>query len=134
MGLGSPDLDWRADIYALGAVGYWLLTGGPIFDGKRPPMQIIMDHIQKTPPPPSTRTKNEIPAELDQILIACLQKDPHNRPQTMQELARSLRAVPLANPWTEDRARRWWLANGRRTREQPAAPVSESVPRVVALH
>jgi len=136
MGLGSPDLDWRADIYALGAVGYWLVTGGPVFDGKRPPMQIIMDHIQKSPPAPSTRTGNEIPAELDQILISCLQKDPHNRPQTMQELARSLRAVPLGTPWTEDRARRWWLANGRRTRETPPAPpdaAQDSMPRGVAI-
>jgi eukaryotic-like serine/threonine-protein kinase len=136
MGLSSPDLDWRADIYALGAVGYWLVTGAPIFDGKRPPMQIIMDHIQKSPPPPSTRTENAIPAELDAILLSCLQKDPHNRPQTMQELAKSLRTVPLAAPWTDDRARRWWLANGRRTRETPPTPPDaekESMPRAVAI-
>ncbi|MDQ6894177.1 MAG: serine/threonine protein kinase [Acidobacteriota bacterium] len=136
MGLSSPDLDWRADIYALGAVGYWLVTGALIFDGKRPPMQIIMDHIQKSPPPPSSRTENAIPAELDAILLSCLQKDPHNRPQTMQELAKSLRTVPFAAPWTEDRARRWWLANGRHTRETPPTPPDapqESMPRAVAI-
>jgi hypothetical protein len=122
MGMGSPDLDWRADIYALGAVGYWLVTGQTVFAKDRPPMQIIMDHVQKAPPAPSTRAPNPIPQELDEILLACLQKDPNNRPQTMQELAESLQRVPLANPWTDDRARRWWLANGRRTREVAPPP------------
>ena len=117
MGLGSPDLDWRADIYALGAVGYFLATGQTVFPKDRPPMQIIMDHVQKTPPPPSGHAPGPIPKELDDILLACLQKDPNNRPQTMQELAKTLSVVPLASPWSEERQRRWWLANGRRTRE-----------------
>jgi hypothetical protein len=122
MGLGSPDLDWRADIYALGAVGYWLVTGQTVFPKDRPPMQIIMDHMQKAPPPPSSRSPNPIPQAFEDILLACLQKDPNNRPQTMQDLAKSLEAISFANPWTEDRARRWWLANGRATREPALVP------------
>jgi len=111
IGQGSPDVDWRADIYALGAVGYWLLTGQPVFEGSTP-MQIVMAHIQKPPVPPSRRTDQKIPAELEEILLACLRKDPNDRPQTMQELAQSLRAVPIEKPWTEERARRWWLEHG----------------------
>ena len=112
MGLGSPDVDWRADIYALGAVGYWLLTAKPVFDIGSSPMQVLMDHIQKQPPSPSERTTAQIPPALDAILLRCLSKDPNDRPQTMQDLAESLARVPLAEPWTQERARRWWLDNG----------------------
>jgi serine/threonine protein kinase len=112
MGLSSPDVDWRADIYALGAVGYWLLTAKPVFDIGSSPMQVLMDHIQKQPPSPSERTTAQIPPALDDILLRCLSKDPNDRPQTMQDLAESLARVPLAEPWTQERARRWWLDNG----------------------
>jgi serine/threonine-protein kinase len=112
MGLGSPDVDWRADIYALGCVGYWLLTARPVFDLGSSPMQVLMDHIQKQPLSPSERTDAHIPPALDNILLQCLSKDPNDRPQTMQELAESLARVPLDEPWTQERARRWWLDNG----------------------
>jgi eukaryotic-like serine/threonine-protein kinase len=115
MGLGSPDVDWRADIYALGCVGYWLLTAKPVFDLGSSPMQVLMDHIQKQPPSPSERTTAPIPPALDYILLQCLSKDPNDRPQTMQELAENLAGVPLPEPWTQERARRWWLDNGSKS-------------------
>ena len=93
MGLGKPDVDWRADIYALGCVGYWLLTGKPVFDAGR-----LADADHHGPHPEaaaalvSARTKAAIPAELDFILLQCLAKDPNERPQTMQDLAESLAA------------------------------------------
>lgn len=130
IGLGNPDVDWRADIYALGCVGYWLLTGKEVFDGGTP-MQIVMDHIQKPPVPPSQRIQNEIPDALDEIILSCLQKDPNNRPQTMQDVSQSLRRVPLETPWTEERARHWWLAYGTATKEDakgPAEPLPKSIP------
>jgi hypothetical protein len=121
MGLGNPDVDWRADIYALGCVGYWLLTGKPVFDIGGSPIQVLMDHIQKQPPAPSERTEARIPAALDFILLQCLSKDPHERPQTMQDLAESLARVPLDEPWTQERARRWWLDTGSKAAtEKPA--------------
>jgi serine/threonine-protein kinase len=113
IGSGSADVDWRADIYALGCVAYWLVTGQPVFDGTNP-MQIVMSHIQKTPVPPSRRVSAKLPRELEDIILDCLRKDPNQRPQTMQELAQKLQAVPLDNPWTMERAREWWLANGAR--------------------
>ncbi len=120
LGLGNPDVDWRADIYALGCVGYWLLSGKPVFDGASSPMQTLMDHIQKPPPAVSQRAEGRIPRELDFILLQCLSKDPNERPQTMQDLAESLKRVPLTEPWTEERARRWWLDNGTAI-ERPAS-------------
>jgi tRNA A-37 threonylcarbamoyl transferase component Bud32 len=130
MGLGSPDVDWRTDIYALGCVAYWMVTGHRVFEGGSP-MQILMDHIQKLPVPPSQRIDTAIPPELDRVIMACLQKDPSNRPQTMQELAEGLRAVPLRERWTEERARRWWLANGSRSKEP--AQLEGAVPEALSL-
>jgi serine/threonine-protein kinase len=121
MGLGNPDVDWRADIYALGCVGYWLLTAKPVFDLGSSPMQVLMDHIQKQPPSPSERTSAHIPPVLDAILLRCLSKDPHDRPQTMQDLAESLARVPLPKPWTEERARRWWLDNASKSAPEKLA-------------
>jgi eukaryotic-like serine/threonine-protein kinase len=131
MGLGNPDVDWRTDIYALGCVGYWLLTGKQVFDAGPSPMQILMDHIQKAPPAPSERTTRKIPQALDLVLLQCLRKDPNERPQTMAELAESLRKVPLENPWTEERARHWWLENG--SRRGPVTPLPVSAHEDVAI-
>jgi eukaryotic-like serine/threonine-protein kinase len=127
MGLGNPDVDWRADIYALGCVGYWLLTGKPVFDGEGSPMKVLMDHIQKQPPAVSQRTQEPIPPELDSILLQCLSKDPNERPQTMQDLADSLRLVPLAQAWTEERARLWWLANATALEKPASSPAAKDL-------
>ena len=127
MGLGNPDVDWRADIYALGCVGYWLLTGKPVFDAGSSPMQTLMDHIQKQPPAVSQRTQEQIPPELDFVLLQCLSKDPNERPQTMQDLAGSLKRVPLAEPWTEERARRWWLDNGTAMEKPASNPAAQDL-------
>ena len=86
-------VDHRADIYATGCVAYWLLTGQLVFTGDTP-MQLLLQHAQAAPEPPSSRTESPIPAELDAIVLACLAKDPSERPQTARELARRLEAVP----------------------------------------
>jgi serine/threonine-protein kinase len=122
MGLGSPDVDWRTDIYSLGCVGYWLLTGHRVFENG-PPMQILMDHIQKPAPPPSSRIPDLIPPELDRVILSCLEKDPNNRPQTTQDLLLALRSVPIAGRWGEESARRWWLEHTGRG-VQPAGPAA----------
>ncbi len=132
MGLGNPDVDWRADIYALGCVGYCLLTAKPVFDLGSSPMQVLMDHIQKQPPAPSDRTAARIPAALDFILLQCLSKDPHNRPQTMQDLAESLARVPLDEPWTQERARRWWLDNGSKAAPEKLATAAPAQDLAIA--
>ncbi|HTG74791.1 MAG TPA: hypothetical protein VMB70_13540, partial [Terriglobia bacterium] len=67
---------------------------------------------------PSQRTETAIPPELERIIMACLEKDPHKRPQTASELIASLKAVPLPAPWTPYRAEHWWQAHRPTSRRQ----------------
>ena len=71
-------------------------------------MQLLIQHAQAKPQPPSTRTTLPIPEELDAIVLACLAKDPSDRPQTARALARRLEAVPVSVEWTPELARAWW--------------------------
>jgi serine/threonine-protein kinase len=105
--LGGRPVDNRADIYATGCLAYWLLTGELVFTGDTP-MQLLIQHASAMPEPPSARTELPIPAELDAIVLACLAKNPSDRPQTARELARRLEAVPVAGEWTPELARAWW--------------------------
>ena len=100
-------MDHRVDIYGTGCLAYWLLTGRLVFTGATS-MQLLLQHAQAAPEPPSSRTELPIPAELDAIVLACLAKDPSDRPQTARELARRLEAVPGAGEWTPGLARAWW--------------------------
>ncbi len=105
--LGTGDLDGRCDIYAAGCLAYWLLTAQHVFTADTP-VALLVHHVQTTPAPPSARTELAIPAALDEIVLACLAKDPAERPQTARELARQLSTVELQAEWTEERARGWW--------------------------
>jgi hypothetical protein len=105
--LGEQRLDARSDLYAVGGVAYWLLTGTLVFKGATPIETIVM-HVQREPEPPSQRTELAIPTELESIVLDCLAKDPGDRPQTADQLAAQLAAVPLARDWSDDRAREWW--------------------------
>jgi serine/threonine-protein kinase len=105
--LGGRPVDHRADIYATGCLTYWLLTGQLVFSGDTP-MQLFIQHAQAMPTPPSARTELPIPKELDEIVLACLAKDPSERPQTARELARRLEAVPVNGEWTPELAQEWW--------------------------
>ena len=101
-------VDARADIYAVGCVGYWLLTGELVFDDESP-MAILMRHANDEPPPLSTRTELEIPEALEGLVLACLEKEPENRPQSARELSRRLAECSSSLPeWTEERAADWW--------------------------
>jgi serine/threonine-protein kinase len=105
--LGKTEIDARSDIYALGCVGYWLLTGMLVFDGETP-MEIVVNHVKSPPVPPSQRSEFEIPACLDETIMACLSKDPAERPQKMSEFAGMLDACQLADGWTPKNAADWW--------------------------
>jgi tRNA A-37 threonylcarbamoyl transferase component Bud32 len=111
MALGEKT-DGRADLYALGCVAYFLLTGQLLFDAASG-FQMIAKHIQETPVPPSQRTELDVSPELDQAVLACLAKKPEDRPQSAAELDRMLSEIEV-EPWSEEEATRWW-----RTR-QPA--------------
>ncbi|HVH27900.1 MAG TPA: serine/threonine-protein kinase [Vicinamibacterales bacterium] len=107
LALGVAEADGRADLYALGCVGFWLLTGRTVFE-RRGAIEMAMAHIECPPEPPSRFAEMNVPAVLDAIVLRCLAKDPAERPQSAQELERALAAVPLAEPWTDDQAQRWW--------------------------
>jgi len=107
LALGKDDVDGRADLYALGCVAYWLLTGSLVFEGDTPVQQAVQ-HARDTPPPPSSRSEQEIPEALERIILSCLAKDPAERPTSAADLARQLQDCPLHQPWTPERAQHWW--------------------------
>jgi len=111
----GEDADGRTDLYGLGCVGYWLLTAQPVFAGQGL-YEVISSHLRAVPDPPSTRVGGAIPAELDALILRCLEKQPGGRPASAREVRTKLEAIPLAEPWSEDRATAWWNANlGRAT-------------------
>jgi serine/threonine-protein kinase len=99
--------DTRSDLYALGCVAYWLLTGRLVFDAGTP-AAMMAAHLRDEPVAPSQRGELPIPPALDAIVLACLSKDPEARPQSAGELAQRLAAVPLEHAWTAERAESWW--------------------------
>ena len=85
-------VDGRADLYSLGCVAYYLLTGRLVFEGDTP-LQTILRHLQQPPEAPSTVSGRPIPAALDELVLACLAKRPEDRPATAAELSRRLALV-----------------------------------------
>jgi serine/threonine-protein kinase len=108
MAVGQMDVDGRADLYALGCLAYWLLTGKLVFEGENA-MSVLLQHAKDPPVPPSKRTEIEIPASLEGLVMELLAKRPEDRPDTAHELARRLHGLrDEIGPWTAERARRWW--------------------------
>jgi serine/threonine-protein kinase len=107
--LGGAPIDHRADLYALGCVAYFLLTGERVFQAESQ-MKLLMQHVNDAPIPPSRRTEQPIPREIDDIVLACLHKDPNRRPHSAEELGR-LASGQMANAWDQGAAQRWWAAH-----------------------
>jgi serine/threonine-protein kinase len=107
MALGRSAIDGRADLYGLGCVGYWLLTGVRVFQADTP-LAVALAHVQERPTPPSRRGELRVPADLERVILACLEKDPDRRPQTAHELVVLLAECDAAQGWTPERARDWW--------------------------
>jgi serine/threonine-protein kinase len=105
--LGKAAIDYRADLYGLGCVAYWLLTGQFVFP-ESTGAAVMVAHVQQAPIPPSQRTDNPIPPCLDQVVLACLAKDPAARPESAINLARRLRDCVPASAWTAEQAQEWW--------------------------
>jgi serine/threonine-protein kinase len=129
--------DTRSDLYALGCVAYWLLTGRLVFDAATA-AAMMAAHLRDAPSAPSRRGELPIPPELDAIVLACLAKDPDARPQSAGELAQRLAAVPIASPWTPDRAEAWWrthlpdiVTRARSAATRPTANTMRYRPRPV---
>jgi serine/threonine-protein kinase len=118
-------VDGRSDIYALGAVGYYLLTGRHPFEGATV-VEVCAHHLHTAPVPPSDRLGRPVPADLEALLLSCLEKDPARRPQDAGALEEALLACGCAGEWGEREARRWWRENAARVRELRARPAPQS--------
>jgi eukaryotic-like serine/threonine-protein kinase len=103
----TPDTgDPRSDLYALGAVAYYLLTAHPVFEAESV-VEIVGHHLHTEPVAPSLRTSHRIPADLEAVVLQCLRKTPQQRPQSARSLRDALRRC-VVEPWTDDDASTWW--------------------------
>jgi len=98
--------DGRADLYSLGCVAYYLLTGSLVFPAQTP-IQMILMHAQAQPEPPSARAGGPVPTGLECLVMACLAKDPNQRPRSADQLAEELRRCGT-EAWSQANAREWW--------------------------
>jgi serine/threonine-protein kinase len=129
--LSPATIDGRADLYALGAVGYFLLTGRPVFDGSSV-MEVCAQHLHAVPVPPSERLGRELPAHLERLILACLAKKPEQRPETARALRDALLALDVP-AWTEERARAWWREHADAARRSLPTPVQKGERDTVAI-
>jgi hypothetical protein len=100
-------VDARADIYALGAVAYFLLTGVGVFEA---PSTLLMcsKHLNEIPVPPSQRGATNVDADLERLVLRCLEKKREDRPQTALELRDALLACEASGDWPRAHAEAWW--------------------------
>jgi len=117
------ELDGRADLYALGCIGFYLLSGRLLFE-RNGSLPMMMAHINEPPPEFKNRIATFMPAELTTLLLQCLGKKPSQRPSDARALAAALKAIqiPPANEWSEPQAQAWWA-----TRRPKAAPPTSPI-------
>ena len=122
--------DPRSDIYSLGALAYYLLTGDYAYDGATV-LEIHKKQLAGPPVPPSQRSRQPISAELDRLVLSCLAADPEKRPQSALALRLLLLATPQAGEWTVSEQAEWWTDFHRQTPAKIAA-VEGAAPTPVA--
>ncbi len=121
---GDARVDGRSDIYSLGAVMYFMLTGQPPFAYENP-MKAIIAHASQAVIPPRQLNLN-VPEGLEEVILRCLEKDPEDRFQDIATLNRALRDLKLAEPWSSEMAANWWSCNGCPERKKLAAALVEA--------
>jgi serine/threonine-protein kinase len=116
--LDRNDVDLHADLYSLGCVAYYLLTGQRVFPGETPVAQALA-HVLNAPVPPSTRSEFTVPPALDALILACLAKDPDARPVSADAVSEQLAAAVEPNAWTAAAARAWWQQHQAHATSRP---------------
>jgi hypothetical protein len=125
--VNQPDaVDARADVYAVGAVGYFMLTGEPVFTGATV-MEICMKHVKEAPEPPSRRSGRPVSPALEALLLRCLAKTCSDRPKDAADLLRELEICAVAGNWTAADAAAWWAG---RDHALPAGPTNPEEMRI----
>ena len=110
-GVNTPsEVDARSDIYSLGAVGYYLLTGRPVFEADTV-FELCRQHVEAAPPPMSQARGEPVPEPLEQLILSCLAKNKDDRPTSADALADTLDQLDLP-PWTRADAEQWWQRYG----------------------
>jgi len=130
-------VDARSDLYALGAVGYFLLSGKPPFGGSSV-VEVCGHHLHTQPEPLRAKARFELSSELEAILLRCLAKSPSERPSSAAELAQALANCPDSSGWNTETAKNWWAQRARtaRTSErvtQTEHPATSAVAATVAV-
>jgi serine/threonine-protein kinase len=126
----QPDsVDTSSDLYALGAVGWFLLVGRPPFEA-RTVVEVLSQHLHTRPARPSVALGKAVPTDLEEILLACLEKEPGQRPRSARDLRSAFEACSVAGAWTSARAAAWWQRHARVT---PAIPANGHGQRTIAL-
>jgi serine/threonine-protein kinase len=117
-------VDGRADVYALGCVTYYLLTGRKVFESDNM-MRLMVKHLEEKPSPPSKQTDLPIPPSLDSAVLGCLAKDPAARTPSAAAFAAALEnAEADVEPWGQEQAAAWWSTRGRSEPVRDAAVVA----------
>jgi serine/threonine-protein kinase len=109
------EVDARADIYAVGGVAYYLLTGHAPFEG-RSAIEVMAAQVSDFPEPPSLRARRTLPAGLEQLVMGCLEKLPARRPASMDDLVAAIDGLQGLESWTDAAARAWWQEHAQRLR------------------
>ena len=105
-------LDARADLYSLGGVAFYLLTGRTVFEGTTV-AEKLKHHLHTRPEPPSRFAPQPPGRDLDLVVLACLAKNPDDRPRSAAELSRRLAACDTGPAWTSGAAMTWWTSRTR---------------------
>jgi serine/threonine protein kinase len=110
---GPDAVDARSDLYSLGCVGYFLLTGRPVFE-RETVIELVGSHLHTQPTPPDQRIGRPVPASLSALILSCLEKDPARRPPSALACIAALDACGDVPPWTDEQASAWWSIQGAR--------------------
>jgi hypothetical protein len=125
-------VDERSDLYALGAVGYFLLTGEPVFAAPTV-VEVCSDHLHTDPVLPSERLGAELPRALEQLLIDCLAKAPGDRPASARAIQEALQSMADLGRWSREDAADWWAQHGDAVSERRAERGGSTAGGTVAI-
>ncbi len=131
--LGEAKIDGRADLYSLGCVAYYLLTGQMVFN-ESTPTALALAHVSKTPTPVQERSEIPIPKGLAEIVMQLIEKKPEQRIRSAQELERRLRALADVPSWCPDAAADWWHTNLPETAANAQPALEDDTPTSADLH